>query len=125
MKQMYSIGMYSTYNLTYKKLKDIFRAAENFERAVGALIDIALNDPEPIKITEETEVAAKSRMKNNVVIREGGFSGVHYWSISFSGIMEYWTANDDGEFFFGSDYNWKYTDDELKELRTLYDDFME
>ena len=44
MKQMYSIGMYSTYNLTYKKLKDIFRAAENFERAVGALIDIALND---------------------------------------------------------------------------------
>ncbi len=124
MKKMYTVGMYSTGDLTREQLKDIFSKAGGFKKAVYELVGKALDDPDPMQMQpEDTEAKAESHMNSSISISENTWA-VHSWNITFSGIMEIWTADDDGDFLDGSDYDWSYTDSQLEELKALYDDTM-
>ena len=123
MKKMYTVGMYSTGDMTTRELTSILRNAGNFDNAVHTLVGMALRDPEPITHDEETRVAAEGHMNSSIDINKNTWAVTSY-NITFAGIMEYWTADDDGEFLEGSDYDWNYTDSQLEELRELYNDVM-
>lgn len=124
MKKMYTAGKYSTGDLTRKQLKDIFIKAGDFKKAVYELVGKALNDPDPMQMQpEDTEAKAEAHMNSSISISENT-RAVHSWNITFAGIMEIWTADDDGDFLNGSDYDWNYTDAQLEELKELYDDIV-
>ena len=124
-KKMYQVGTYSTGDLTMEQLKDIFSKAGDFNKAVEVLINMAIDrDAYPgLAPAEDTEAEAEGHMNSCISISENTWA-VHTWNVTFAGIMESFTVFDDGEFFEGADYNWNYTNDQLEELRELYNDIV-